>query len=224
MNQVVFDSIAGKLDQARLLIDAPCGSGEFAHFLGENFNNIKVIGVDLFTEPKNSKFEFQKAGAHEVISRQVPGSVDIVTCISGVMCFDGVPQLIGAAYTALKAGGTLVITNDNIMSVRDRLNFLFFGHFKRFKLLYAKNEGNWNVVLPQALISQLQSHGFRTWKMKYTAIYNEDYFFLPLAAVIYPVFLAYLLLRKSDFTVSERLALFPFRMLISRHYVITAEK
>ena len=224
VNQVVFDSIAGKLGQAQLLIDAPCGSGEFAHFLGENFGNLKVIGVDLFTQPENKKFEFQKAGAHEVISRQAPGSVDIVTCISGVMCFDGVPQLVAAAYTALKTNGVLVITNDNIMSVRDRLNFLFFGHFKRFKLLYAKNEGNWNVVLPQALISQLQSHGFRKWQMKYTAIYNEDFFFLPLAAVIYPIFLAYLLLRKSDFSVTERLSLFPFRMLISRHYVITAEK
>ncbi len=224
VNKVVFDSISGKLDQARLLIDAPCGSGEFAHFLGENFSGLKVIGVDLFTDPKNKKFEFQKAGAHEVISRQAPESVDIVTCISGVMCFDGVPQLIAAAYKALKANGVLVITNDNIMSVRDRLNFLFFGHFKRFKLLYAKNEGNWNVVLPQALVSQLQSHGFRKWQMKYTAIYNEDFFFLPLAFVIYPVFLLNLLLRKSDFSVSERLALFPFRMLISRHYVITAEK
>ena len=224
VNQVVFDSISGKLNQARLLVDAPCGSGEFAHFLGENFSGLKVIGVDLFTEPQNKKFEFQKAGAQDVISRQAPGSVDIVTCISGVMCFDGVPQLVAAAYTALKSGGALVITNDNIMSVRDRLNFLFFGHFKRFKLLYANNEGNWNVVLPQALISQLQSHGFKKWQMKYTAIYNEDFFFLPLAVVIYPVFVAYLLMRKSDFSVSERLELFPFRMLISRHYVITAEK
>ena len=224
VNQVVFDSIVRKLDQAQLLIDAPCGGGEFAHFLGENFSSLKVIGVDLFTEPANKKFEFQKAGAHEVISRQHPASVDIVTCISGVMCFDGVPQLVAAAYTALKTGGVLVITNDNIMSVRDRLNFLFFGHFKRFKLLYAKNEGNWNVVLPQALVSQLLSHGFRNWQMKYTAIYNEDFFFLPLALFIYPVFLVNLLLRKSEFSVTERLALFPFRMLISRHYVITAEK
>ena len=163
-------------------------------------------------------------GVQDVLSQQLPESVDIITCISGVMCFDGLPTLFSSFFSALKKDGMLVITNDNIMTVRDRLNFLLFGHFKRFKLLYATNEGNWNVVLPQALVSLLKRNGFHKWDVKYTAIYYEDFFFLPLALIIYPLFLINLILTKSDLSQKERLVLFPFRMLISRHYVVTAEK
>lgn len=227
VNQVVYNSIAAKLEnntQAQVMVDAPCGAGEFAQYLGGNFPSLKVIGVDLFTEASGKNFEFHKSSAHGFFRQQQPASVDIITCISGIMCFDGISELVSLFYSALKKNGILVITNDNIMSVRDRLNFLFFGHFKRFKLLYAKNEGNWNVILPQAIISQLQKNGFQKWNVRYTSIYNEDFFFLPLALLIYPVFLSYLLLAKSEMSVAERFKLFPFRMLISRHYVITAEK
>lgn len=226
MNRVVFEAIENRLESetTRLLIDSPCGSGDFAHYIGENFPKVKVMGIDLYTEVKGRKFEFHKASAQEVLSRQTAETVDVITCISGVMCFDGIPALIASFFSALKKDGILVITNDNIMSVRDRLNFLFFGHFKRFKLLYANNEGNWNVILPQALVSMLKSRGFRKWDVKYTAIYNEDFFFLPLAVVIYPLFLLNLIFVKSELSLRERLVLFPFRMLISRHYVVTAEK
>lgn len=227
VNQVVYNSIAPKIVNSASelqLVDTPCGDGEFAHYLGGRFPHLKVTGVDLFTQPVGKSFEFFKQSAHQHFRQRAPESVDIIICISGVMCFDGVPELVAAFHSALKKNGVLVITNDNIMSVRDRLNFLFFGHFKRFKLLYANNEGNWNVVLPQSLVAQIRKNGFTNWQMAYTSIYTEDLLFIPIALLIYPVFVCYLLLRKSELTASERLKLFPFKMLLSRHYVITAYK
>lgn len=227
VNSVVLKSISAKIEAGssqKLLIDVPCGSGEFAHYLRDTFPGLKIIGVDLFTEASDKNFEFHKMSAHDFFKKQQNSSVDIITCISGIMCFDGIPELISSFYSALKANGTLVITNDNIMTVRDRLNFLFFGHFKRFKLLYSKEEGNWNIILPQALVAHLRKNDFRNLRIKYTSIYTEDYFLLPFAMLIYPVFLIYLLFFKSDMTFKKRIELFPFSMMISRHYVLTAEK
>lgn len=227
VNQVVFKSIASRLEAnttEQLMIDAPCGNGEFAQYLMSVFPKLKVIGVDLFTEVAAKNFEFYKMSAHDFFKQQKPSSVDIITCISGVMCFDGIPELMSSFYSSLKPKGILVLTNDNIMTIRDRLNFLFFGHFKRFKLLYSKKEGNWNLILPQALVAHLQNKGFQNLRIKYTAIYIEDLFLLPFAICIYPIFLTYLLLLKNQMSFKQRLELFPFRMLISRHYVITAEK
>jgi hypothetical protein len=110
------------------------------------------------------------------------------------------------------------------LTVRDRLNFLFFGNFKRFKLLYAKNEGNWNLVLPQAVFMFFQRHHFRNIKVKYTAMYFEDLLFLPFGILIYPIFLAQLLLKKGDLSRKDRLQLFPFSAFYCRHYVISAKK
>ena len=227
VNHVVFKSIVSRLESGKrekLLVDAPCGSGEFAHYLRDIFPNLNVIGVDLFTEVSDKNFEFHKMSAHDFFKKQKPASVDIITCISGIMCFDGIPELMSTFFSALKPEGILVITNDNIMTIRDRLNFLFFGHFKRFKLLYAKAEGNWNIILPQALVAQLYKNGFQNLHVKYTSTYVEDLALLPIAAIIYPIFLIYLLLLKNQMSLKDRIELFPFRMLISRHYIVTAEK
>ncbi len=227
VNQVVYESLSLKLEIGaadKSLVDAPCGNGEFAKFLREKYPNLEIKAVDLFTEVSDSNIQFYKMSAHDFFAQQKPASIDFITCISGVMCFDGIPNLISSFFKVLKPSGMLVMTNDNIMTMRDRLHFLFFGHFKRFKLLYSINEGNWNLILPQALVSLLQKNGFKIIRIKYTSIYFEDLLFLPFALVVYPLFALYLLLRKSHLSIGERFELFPFQSLISRHYVITAEK
>lgn len=232
VNYVVYKSIVSKLERAvlengvggPLLVDAPCGAGEFASYLKEKFPALQVKGVDLLTEAAGQNFEFYKLGTHDFFKQQPPESVDVITCISGIMCFDGISELLASFYAALRPAGLLIVTNDNIMTLRDRLNFLFFGHFKRFKLLYAVNEGNWNVVLPQAVVSLLQKNNFKNIRLQFTAVYVEDLFLLPLAILIYPVFVLYLVSRKNHMSITQRLAIFPFLSLISRHYVVTAEK
>ncbi|MEK6628708.1 MAG: class I SAM-dependent methyltransferase [Bdellovibrionota bacterium] len=227
VNQVVYESLVSKLEFGsadKLLVDAPCGNGEFAKFLRDKYPNLEIKAVDLFTEVADTNIQFYKLSAHDFFALQKPASADFITCISGVMCFDGIPNLITLFFKALRPSGTLVLTNDNIMTMRDRLHFLFFGHFKRFKLLYSINEGNWNIVLPQAIVSLLQENGFKNIRIKYTSVYAEDLLFLPLAILVYPIFALYLLLRKSHLSIGERFELFPFQSLISRHYVITSEK
>ena len=215
---------ATDLSKPLVVLDMPCGQGVFASFLQEQFPDLRVLGVDKYVEPKSSNIEFHKVGIQEFFAQQPSLRTDVITCISGIPCFDGLETLFASFYRSLHDGGVLILTNDNVMAVRDRLTFFFFGHVRRFRLLYRQNEGNWNLVLPQALWMWLQRSGFRDIRVVYTSIHAKDYLLLPLALVMYALFLPYLLLKKHPVTVRERLRLFPFAMFLARHYVFVARK
>ena len=227
VNEVVYSAILEKTRQSEqklALLDVPCGHGVFADFIKSQHPDFKVVGIDLFEKPQNPTFEFHQTKAQYFLLENKHQKYDIVTCISGIMCFDGAGDFFNTIYPSLNHGGLFAVTNDNVLTVRDRIHFLIFGHLKRFRLLYATNEGNWNVIMPQGVGMLLERAGFKNIKYKYTSIYNEDFIFLPIALVIYPLFALYLLLFKGTKTASERLKMFPFMSLIARHYVVTAEK
>lgn len=205
------------------ILDCPSGRGEFLKILKEYFPNWKIRGVDLFAEPiPELKENIQKLPALEAFHDAQ--KYDLIFSISGVMVFDGIDEFIQKAHSALNAEGKLILTNDNIWTARDRLSFFFFGRMKRFKLLYASDEGNWNLMLIQGLWKILVSKGFKIEKIKYTSFYLEDYIFLPIVLLLYPINLFYLLISKSPMSLSERIQLFPFTAMLARHYILIAKK
>ncbi len=226
VNQTVIRTLESAMDfsKPKTLLDVPCGNGEFGRFLKKSFPNLKVIGVDVLAETSEKIIRLNKMTAAEFFQTNKKEKFDAITCISGVMCFDGIYNLFESFQNSLNSNGILIVTNDNTMTVRDRLSFMFFGSFKRFKLLYANNEGNWNVLLPQAIMMLFRRNNFQNISVKYTSIYPEDFLFMPLALLIYPIFLVNLILMKSEMPLGTRIMLFPFRSLIARHYVISGHK
>jgi ubiquinone/menaquinone biosynthesis C-methylase UbiE len=206
------------------LIDVPCGEGQFSNFLKGQYPHWEIAGVDFYAKNPKPLFTFYASKAHDYFSQHQPKQVDAITCISGVMCFDGIPDLLAHFQSALKPNGLLIITNDNIMTFRDRLHFVLFGSFKRFRLMFSETEGNWNVVLPQALWMQLRRQDFEVLDVKYTSIYNEDWLLLPFALLLYPLFWLYLMTAKGSMSRKQREMFFPFTSLLARHYVIAARK
>lgn len=207
------------------LFDIPCGQGEFLRGLRKAVPSLKMKGLDLFAEPHPEiRDVFVRGDAREPFAAVAGERFSVMTCISGVMCFDHVSGFFRSSVDHLEPGGYLIVTNDNVLTVRDRLSFLFLGRLKRFKLLYSVQEGNWNVVLIQGLWKQFRLNGYRIEKVEYVSFYAEDLLFLPLAALIYPIWLLSLLLGRGEMTRTERLQLFPFRSLLARHYIIYAKK
>lgn len=205
------------------LIDVPSGNGEFAQYLAEKFPGVKITGIDCFADASGKATIFHKMNAHEFFRTKNLKDVDVITCISGVMCFDGIDELFLHFRNSLKVGGLVVVTNDNFMTLRDRINFLFFGRFKRFSLCHEEQAGNWNMVSPQGISMLLRRHGFHELQVQYTSVYIEDYFLLPLVLLFYPIFLAYLWMHKSSMPKLKRLELFPFKSMLARHYIISAK-
>lgn len=206
------------------LIDVPCGNGEFSDYIKGQFEQVQITGVDFFAKPQTSSLTFHQLRAQEYFRTAQPKNIDAITCISGVMCFDGIEELFSQFNQSLRENGLLVVTNDNVLTFRDRLSFMLYGRLRRFKLIYSTHEGNWNCIFPQGLLMLLERNGFKVFKIKYTSIYNEDYLLMPLALLLYPFFFLYLVLQKSHLTLKQRLQLFPLKALIARHYVIAATK
>ncbi len=226
MNQAVFDLLTSQTNYelGGALLDVPCGDGNFAQFFKTVFPKSRVLGVDKYCKPSKMDFEFYRLNAHEFFNSHQIENLDAITCISGVMCFDGIEELLASFHLRLKEGGLLVVTNDSVMTVRDRLNFLLFGHFKRFKLIFSEQEGNWNLLLPQSLLMHFQRQQFKQIQVQYTSVYTEDLFFFPVAVFIYLFLLISLFKAKSSSSWKMRMMLFPFKSLFARHYVVSAIK
>ncbi len=212
VNRNVYQAILPALQKnsSLVLVDVPCGAGWFGEYVQQNHANVKIIGADLFEDASSKIKNFYKADAITFLSTLCPKDVDIITCISGVMCFG-------------KTGGTLVVTNDNVHAIRDRISFFFFGYLKRFKPFYAPNEGNWNVVLPQEIVMHMERNGFSDIKFNYTSFYFEDLIFLPIALVLFPLSVLGLLPR-AKWNLKKVLSIYSFGMLMNRHYVVSAKR
>ncbi len=206
------------------LFDIPCGEGQFLRAVKKFFPDLKVRGQDLYTTPHPEiQSAIIKADAKD-FSHLHGEKFDVITSISGVMVFDDVSGLFQRCSAHLNPGGILVVTNDNILTLRDRFSFLLFGRLRRFKLLYSPTEGNWNVVLIQGLWKQFISNNFVIEKVEYTSLRLEDYLLMPFALIIYPLQVLYLLLSKGEMSLHDRFRLFSFKSLVARHYVIFGRK
>lgn len=225
VNEAVVRALLTHVDLSgsKVLLDIPCGEGELTKYLQSRFTWLKVIGVDI-SDQQGLSFEFHKMDAHAYIKNVRAESFDIINCVSGVMCFDQLKDMFFCFNRVLKPNGLIIVTNDNIMTIRDRLNFLFFGRFKRFKLVYPVDEGIWNIVPPQAVAMHLRRNGFKDIRFEYTSVYIEDWFLIPIALIFYPIFFSYLVCIRSEMTVRERINLFPFKSLLGRHYIVVAHK
>lgn len=210
-------------DKKIKLFDIPCGAGEFLRSFKKIYSNAEILGQDLFADPvPEIKPYFLKGDAKDF--SKINESFDVITSISGVMVFDNIAGLFQNVRNHLESNGYFIVTNDNILTIRDRFSFLLFGRLKRFKLLYAKDEGNWNVILIQALWKLFIQNNFELEEVIYTSMRTEDYLLIPFAILIYPFQLLYLLTAKSEMPLSLRMKLFPFKALIARHYVMIGKK
>ncbi|WP_070741609.1 hypothetical protein [Hymenobacter coccineus] len=149
---------------------------------------------------------------------------DVITSISGIMCFGNTAQFIGRCAARLAPGGLLVVSNDNCLTVRDRLSYLFTGRVRRFRLLFEPDEGNHQLVQHQELKRLFDVHGVELKRVLYTAFYLEDLLYVPLAALLWPWQWLRLRRLRSSTPHAHRAELFGFRSLLHRHYVFVGEK
>lgn len=206
-------------------LDAPCGQCEFIQSLMAAFPEADVEGHDLYCTPHPEVAQyFHKTDLKNLFNNLAGQKFDVITNISGVMVTDHVSSFIGDAREHLNSQGLLIITNDNILTLRDRFSFLFFGHTKRFRLFYSTNEGNWNLVLIQGLWKNLKEQKYQILKVEYLSIYKEDYLWLPIALLFYPLLFLQIKFGKGDMDLNSRKMLFSFKSLLARHYIIFAQK
>jgi len=218
---------AERLNQPVRWLDLPCGQGEFLGQVRRFFAKPNLWGADVRPAPPAVPGGLAGYEATD-LSRQFPfepgPEFDVITSISGIMCFANTAQFVSNCARRLRPGGLLLVSNDNCLSLRDRLSYLFSGRVRRFRLLFEPDEGNFQLVQHQELKRLFDINGIRLTHVVYTARYIEDLLYLPLALLLWP-WQWWLLRRTRSSTGWElRRQLFGFKSLLHRHYFFVGEK
>ncbi|MBD2769266.1 methyltransferase domain-containing protein [Hymenobacter sp. BT664] len=224
VNKALLAYLLSAYDRSEPLrvLDMPCGAFEWLGLLNQLFPRASLVGSDLATGTPPGGVQFLAADATQPFD--FGGNFDLVTSISGIMMFGNTQSFIQHCCRQLKIGGTLVITNDNIFTVRDRLSFLFTGRVRRFKLLPETDEAISQQVSLQEVCRQMNRNGVEITKVIYTSFYAEDWLFAPLAIILYPFQWLSLRRTKSSIPGSLRRQMFPFSALLGRHYLVIGRK
>ncbi len=222
--QALTEKKASRLSHLTSALDLPCGQGHFMLALKSQFPNLQVKGKDLYATPLlEAKPYFSQEGVDQWSSHKGE-KFDLITCISGVMVFDNIVSFFEQCASHLNADGTFIVTNDNVLTIRDRISWLLWGRLRRFKKFYDMNEGNWNVVLIQALVRFYIKNGIEIQKIEYVTVRWEDLLFAPLAVLLYPLQLVTLRRAPSEIPFSLRLQMCSLKSLFARHYIIYGKK
>lgn len=219
---------AARLGRAGLRwLDLPCGAGEFLGQVQRFWGRAQFWGADVHPVAPPGPANLAGYAALD-LSREFPfeqeADFDIITCISGIMCFANTAQFVEHCARRLRPGGLLVVSNDNCLTVRDRLSYLVSGRVRRFQLLFEPDEGNFQLVQHQELKRLFDINSVRLTQVCYTSFYIEDLFYLPLALLLWPWHWWQLRRLRHSTPQGLRRQLLGFKSLLYRHYFFVGEK
>jgi 2-polyprenyl-3-methyl-5-hydroxy-6-metoxy-1,4-benzoquinol methylase len=208
-------------------LDAPCGAGELLAQLRRFFPQAALSGTDVRAEAPavpGAPVQYVRSDLSQGVPFAEAPPFDVITSISGIMCFANTAQFVAGCAERLRPGGLLLISNDNCLTVRDRLSYLHAGRVRRFNLLFEPTEGNFQLVQHQELKRLFDVNGIALTRVVYTSLYTEDLLYLPLALLLWPWHWWQLRRARSSTGHALRQQLFGFKSLLYRHYFFVGEK
>jgi len=201
-------------------LDIPCGEGAFLKALHDFFPHSKTFGGDICLPSTFFAHEIFQIDAQRGINLQSDRKFNIITCISGVMEFDNTLNFFESVKENLEENGSFIVTNDYILTVRDRFLYLLFGRFRQFRFMIGKKQPTWKLLTFQNLLRILYEAGFEVEKIKYVPVRPREWGWLPLALFVYFFQCLYMMFAEKEIPFSEKRSLYPFMSLLSRHYIL----
>lgn len=160
------------------MLDIPCGRGELIATLRSFFPQADIRGCDLRKPEGLSSASFCVADASSPFTVFSDIKFDY---IFSVMEFENTLQFCERCRAHLRKGGQFIVTNDNIVSMRDRIEYFLLGKFRPFKLFVTQAAGTWKVIPIQNLVRILKDAGFRIRRIIYLSVTPSDWLTLPFA-------------------------------------------
>lgn len=226
-NTIIKSLISKKFDlNNHSALDIPCGEGIFLDVLKDYFPNCETIGADLI-HPQNEKFNHRFVSfnaSKSVLTFENQAKFKLITCISGVMEFDNTLHFLGQLRNNLDDQGILILTNDNLLTVRDRCLYLLFGRFGQYKLFIENGEPTWKIVSLQNILRIIDEAGLKLIEIKYVPVKWSVWLWLPLALILYFFQSIYLHFAETKVNIIEKKLRYPFLSLLSRHYILICSK
>lgn len=204
---------------AALVLDVPCGNGDFLDSLKAFFPNASTFGADV-NPAADSDHTILKVDVSTGDWLNVDTKFDLITCISGVMEFDNTLSFFKQLRQCITGDGVLIVTNDNLLSIRDRVLYLFGGRFRQYPMFVADDAPTWKILPLQNLLRILNDAGFDAGEVRYVPAKWTEWLWLPAAFPIYLIQCLVFFLGKRQMTYKEMAARYPFASLLSRHYFV----
>ncbi len=205
-------------------LDLPCGEGEFLKAVHDFFPHSKRVGGDIRLPSGFFSPEFLQVDARRGIDQQNNRKYKVITCISGVMEFDNTLNFFESVKENLEENGSFLLTNDNLLTVRDRLLYLLFGRFRQFKLTIDNHQPTWKILTLQNLLRILHEAEFEVVKIKYIPVRPGEWTWLPFALLIYLFQGLYMAFAEKKTPFPQKSSRYPFTSLLSRHYILVCRR
>jgi SAM-dependent methyltransferase len=120
------------------LLDAPAGEGALVQEL-MGLHDITAVDLDEDFFRLHGQVPFRKVDLNGVLPFG-DATFDYVTCVEGIEHLENPFSCVREFARVLKPGGTLLITTPNIMSIKSRTRFLFYGYHDFFRFIKLPRE------------------------------------------------------------------------------------
>ncbi|MFN6963602.1 MAG: methyltransferase domain-containing protein [Pyrinomonadaceae bacterium] len=227
VNRSVIEAFLGSADAngAFSILDVPCGDGDLLDAVKVFFPNAATFGIDISSPDEKFAHHFTQADAAFLTRDDLPAEpCRLISCISGVMEFDNSLNFFRLLRDALEDDGRLVVTNDNLLTVRDRFLYFLFGRFGQYKAFLDDDAQTWKVVPMHTLVRVLKDAGLEVESVRYVVGRSVDWLWLAIGLPIYAIQLLYFIFGESNRGLDHKLRNYPLRSLIARHYLLVCKK
>ena len=204
-------------------LDVPCGRGEFLDTIRRVFPDARTIGADKVRH-QSFAHEFFQFDAESGKGLDDIKDCSVVTCISGVMEFDNTLAFFRSLERLSGDNALIIVTNDNLLTVRDRLLYALFGRFGQYRSIPGRRGPTWKMIHLSNLERLLNDAGFRVKEVRYVIANWTTWLWLPLAVPLYLIQLLYFLAAERDIPFHATLRFFPFVSTLARHYLFVCGK
>jgi len=206
--------------EGQYFLDVPCGDGAFLEAVKDFFPGSKTVGGDLNAPRAVFSHEFLPIDGQRAVSIPKDKKFKVVTSISGVMEFDNTLAFFEKLRESLDENAFFIVTNDNLVSVRDRFLYLLFGRFRQYRAFIPNDQPTWKIVHLQNLLRILAEAGFEALEIKYVTPKKSEWLWLPFALPIYAFQYFYMRFGEKEISFAEKQRSRPFMSLLARHYIV----
>ena len=213
----------GKKVDARTILDVPCGRGEFLDVIKTFFPESRTFGADVVLPDSKSDHVLAKNDLSGNKPLEFENNFSLVTSISGVMEFDNTLSFFRKVRERIDGSGLFIMTNDNLLSARDRVLYFFFGRLRQYPMFVDDDAPTWKILPLQNLLRILLDAGFEASEIRYVPAKWTEWLWLPVAFPIYLFQTLNFALNKGGPDYKEKAKRYPFASLFSRHYFVVCK-
>jgi len=221
VNRAIIEYLlkSGNTFAGAAVLDVPCGNADLLDALKKFFPDSLTFGTDI-NPPEKPDHQISKADASADDRLGLDRRFKLITCVSGVMEFDNTLNFFRSLRKCIADDGVLIVTNDNLLSVRDRLLYFFSGRLRQYPMFVDDNAPTWKILPLQNLLRILGDAEFEVREIRYVPAKWSEWLLLPAALPIYLFQSIAFALDKHTLSYKEKATRYPFASLFSRHYFI----